>query len=326
MMRWIAQWLKAGARPYRDERGIALLASLMAMALMTVMVVDFTYSVSSGAQLAANQSNELRADYLARSAVNVGLALLAEDALRKGLGQTHADGLTDLWATPFPPLPVGGGYASVMIIDETRKINVNALVAQNGTVNTTTAATLEALFTNVGVSLDIIPALIDWLDPDSVVTNGGAEAQYYEALTPPYAPRNGPMPTIGDLKMVRGVNELTFLTLNKYLTTAPEQRVNINTAPPEVLLAVDPQLANSPSAVQAILEARQKEPFTDLSSISSMAQMGTEGANLSSLFTIQSDYFTITGIGSYAGTRKFVYATVRRSAQGPFYLASWHED
>src|SRR3972149_4046143 len=98
-------------RPADNQRGLAMLATLMAVALMTVLVVDFTYSASASFRSSANQINALRAAYLGRSGVNVGLGLLAQDARNDALSQQAYDGLDEVWAMPFPPLPVEGGAA-----------------------------------------------------------------------------------------------------------------------------------------------------------------------------------------------------------------------
>ena len=57
----------------RNERGVAMLAVLLGVALMTLIVVDFAMTSGLGFVSAANQANELRAGYLARSGINVGL-------------------------------------------------------------------------------------------------------------------------------------------------------------------------------------------------------------------------------------------------------------
>ena len=303
---------------------MAMLAALMAVTLLTVLVMDFAYSATAGYRAAANQMNELRADYLARSGIQVGLGLLAQDARNDALSKTPYDGLDEMWASPFPPLPVGGGTASVTIVDETRKLNINQLInANNGSPNATFAATLARLFELINVNPEIVPALIDWIDPDSSLTQGGAESDYYLGLMPPYEPRNGPIPTIADLKMVRGVDDQTFIRLAQFLTAAPDTKVNINTAPPEVLMALMPQLANQPQMLQAILGSRPYHSSSDFSKIPGFSAL-TKGATNS--FTTQSDYFTITGTGTFAGARTFAYATVRRNGVGPMLLSYWHED
>ncbi len=52
---------------------------------------------------------------------------------------------------------------------------------------------------------DVADAIFDWLDPDDEPRPDGAEADYYEGLNPPYSPRNGPVASIGELLLVRGV-------------------------------------------------------------------------------------------------------------------------
>ena len=76
-----------------------------------------------------------------------------------------------------------------------------------------------------------------------LISSQTGRADYYLRLTPPYEPRNGPMPTIGDLRMVRGVDDATFMKLRNYLTVMPEIRVNANTASPEVLACLEADLA-----------------------------------------------------------------------------------
>jgi hypothetical protein len=219
----------------RNERGVALLATMLAIALMTIIVVDFTSSSAMGYLSAANHANEIRAAYLARSAVNVGLALLAQDtraqtaqsAASGGGGGTTAtnqpvDSFASVWAIPFPPIPLNGGTVQLAVVDEARKFNINKLVIRaipgvpltpqqtttspNG-VATPAAGTpvagtpgaalptpgvgqpdIDAInqFTRLvmmlGISPAIIPPIVDWLDPDSIESMGGAESDYYLGL------------------------------------------------------------------------------------------------------------------------------------------------
>jgi general secretion pathway protein K len=315
-------------RKDRRQRGVALLATMMAVALLTILIMDFTTSTSIAYRSAANQANQLRAYYLARSAVNVGLALIADDARKAALSnQPRVDSLQSIWALPLPPLPVDGGWANLSVVDEARKLNINQLVAPNGQVNPAFAETLTRLLTILGLDPTlIIPPLTDWLDPDSINTPGGAESDYYLGLKPPYEARNGPMPTIGDLRMVRGIDETTFRRLRNFLTTTPSVRVNINTAPPEVLMAVAPQLQESPSSLQSILEERVNQPFTNQTEVSQLLVQTNGASTLPATLSTTSDYFTIAGLGSFAGTRTYVYATIRRTGPGPQLLLNWNED
>lgn len=311
----------------RSERGIALLATLLAISLMTILVVDFTTSSALGYRAAANQADELRALYLARSGIEVGIAVLERDSLMDAQQQTPYDSLHDIWALQVPPIPVEGGTVSVSIVDEARKLNINQLYNLRARqVDDNFVQVIARLFEGIGVSTDLIPVLVDWLDPDSVDSPGGAEADYYLRLTPPYEPRNGPIPTIGDLRALKGVDDATFMQLAQYLTAAPEARVNANTASPEVLAALTPELSNNPDLVKEIVAAREYRPFLATTDVTNLPGIGQFVTRLTALLTTRSSYFTIVGQGEFAGARRRIYAVFRRNTNGSAMLISWHED
>jgi len=65
-----------GGKARSRERGVAMLIVLTWLALMISLVADFTYGTSVDAAQAANARDELRAHYLARSAVNLSRLLI----------------------------------------------------------------------------------------------------------------------------------------------------------------------------------------------------------------------------------------------------------
>ncbi|MGH9343318.1 MAG: type II secretion system minor pseudopilin GspK, partial [Terriglobia bacterium] len=292
---------------------MALLATLLAVAMMTILVMEFTTSAALGYREAATQADELRAYYLARSGIQVGCELLEASALMQ-IGsqngpQSAYDALDQPWAMPFPPIPVDGGTISLSIVDEARKLDVNQLIdPRTRGINPAYAQIIARLFENTGVSTDYLPILVDWLDPDSIQSEGGAEADYYLRLTPPYEPRNGPIPTIYDLRELRGMNDRTFSILKDFLTAAPEPRVNINTASPQVLASLTPLMSNNPEIVKEILSVRSEQPFRTVADLGNLPGLGQATNNLTPLLTTRSNYFTITGQGQFAGARKRIYA------------------
>jgi general secretion pathway protein K len=316
------------------DRGIALLATLVSVALMTLMVADFTTSAALGYRTAANQADQLRAYYLARSGIQVGLAVLARNSVIEANDQHPHEGFDQAWAQPIPPISVDGGTIFLSIVDEARKIDINSLFNQSKMqTDGTVAEILLRLFSNINVSPDLLPVLIDWLDPDSIESEGGAEADYYLRLKPPYEPRNGPMPTIGDMRMLKGMDDATFMRLSQYLTTIAASQsgafipaVNVNTAAPEVLAALLPQLENDPELVGQLVEIRQVRPFVQITDVLNLSGISPFEQNLSPLITVSSNLFTITAQGEFAGARRRIYATFRCNNNGTAMLQNWHED
>ena len=258
---------------HKYDRGIALLATLLAISLMTLLVVEFSTSAALGYRAAANQADELRAYYLARSGIQVGLAVLAQDSVSKSRAKHQYESLDQVWAQPIPPIPVDRGMVSMSIVDEDRKLNINKLFnQQKREPDEQFAAIVTRLLSNIGLSPALVPILIDWLDPDSIESDGGAEADYYLRLIPPYEPRNGPMPTIGDLRMLKGMDDITFLRLSRYLTAHGRRHaasccINANTALPEVLAALTPELEDNADLVKQIVDVRDIRPFSQITDL-----------------------------------------------------------
>jgi len=309
----------------KNERGVALLAVLLGVALMTLIVVDFAMTSGLGFMSAANQANELRSSYLARSAVNIGLGLLAADARADAKTSTPIDSLSDVWAMPFPPMQLEGGTVSLSIVDEGRKINLNAMV-QNGVPNPPAILKVQRLFTVLDVSPDLVQGIIDWITPNNGTGLSGGIGDYYAGLKPPYQPRYGSMPTIGDLQMVKGFNEAVFNRVSPFLTVMPETAVNANTAAPQVLAALEPELTEDQKLVVAILDARALRPFSQPTDIANLPELGQIGQQLQKDVDLKSQFFTVTGTGTYAGARKIITATFHRESSGIGTLAAWHED
>lgn len=56
-----------------------------------------------------------------------------------------------------------------------------------------------------GMTEEIADAILDWIDADDEAREYGAESSYYSQLSTPYSPANGPMQSVEELLLVRGV-------------------------------------------------------------------------------------------------------------------------
>jgi type II secretory pathway component PulK len=86
--------------------------------------------------------------------------------------------------------------------DESCRLNLNTLLLADKTKAGSARTILLGL---PGMTEDIADSILDWIDSDSEPREYGAEADYYAALSPPYAPRNGPLETVEELLLVKGV-------------------------------------------------------------------------------------------------------------------------
>jgi general secretion pathway protein K len=223
-----------------SERGVALVAFTMAVSLLTVVAVGLATTATTGERLAANALAVADAEALARSGVAAARAALADAA-----GLDAPDTLRAPWALPLPPQPVGDGVVRVVIEDEARRLDVNTM-----------GDALGPLLARLRLDPRIADAVLDWTDADDVARPSGAERAWYRGERPPRAPANRPLGSVGELALVRGIDGETLERLRPLVTTAGEDGVNPNTAPPDVMLAVWPD----PTRVGELLAARTRGP------------------------------------------------------------------
>ncbi|MCZ6876327.1 MAG: type II secretion system minor pseudopilin GspK [bacterium] len=225
-----------------DEGGIALVITLLVVALVTVLVLEFHFDAVVELDLAANYAEDVQAYHLALSGVSFARALLLRD-------DDSADGMEDLWHSIslipacFPPQQLlsmagdgggsifldtlgegqgqdavgdGQGCVSLRIVDEQGKLPLNALMPEGDSSdpNPIWRPIFEAFFVNFQIDEDLLDALVDWIDVnDQSGGIGGAERTYYAGLEHPYEPPNKPMRSLGDLRQIRGFDYETLAKL-----------------------------------------------------------------------------------------------------------------
>src|SRR3990172_9408115 len=222
----------------RGERGMALVLTLLVLVLLVTAVLEFDRSTRTMVKAAGNFRDGMKAFHLGRSGIAAAQALLKDDLVRHG----GRDDLTELWATPLPPFPLGDGTVAAWIQDEGGKINVNTLVTPSGTKPSVPLQIeqLKRLFRLKGLDPAPVDAIVDWLDRDEIEEPSGAESAYYERLDRPYRCRNGRMDTLAELHLVKGISDEVYRAISPYLTVyenkfGGDNKINVNTADPLVL-------------------------------------------------------------------------------------------
>src|SRR6185436_18758180 len=143
----------------------------------------------------------------------------------------------------------------------------NDMLDKDGNKQQRNVDVFRRLFTVLGVDPRILMAIVDWIDADASpqVTPPGAEQPYYLGLSPPPRVRNGPLLTLRELALVRGVTPTVLARLEGFVTVLPITkglRVNVNTARAEVLYALSDGLLADPGVVDRVISSRDSEAFT----------------------------------------------------------------
>jgi general secretion pathway protein K len=245
-------------------------------------------------------------------------AVLKDDKTRT----RDVDSLDELWATPYPPYPVGDGTVALAIQDEGGKININRLVNDIGKVpkDDIVRQELRALFTLKEIDPGVVDAIVDWIDYDDIPEERGAENSYYQGLDRPYACRDYYIDTLSELHLVKGVTDEVYRTISPYLTVYPvnmPHKINVNTADPIVLQALrfrrDPNAPSEPAwsseEVERIVAAR---PFKTVAEVFAAVGMSTPPLLLQQRLDKASSFFSVYSEGEVNGVRKSVIAVVDR--------------
>jgi general secretion pathway protein K len=229
------------SRPIVDEAGVALVVTLIIVTLVAIIVLELNYLTRVDIHAAANFRDGVKAYYLAKSGVTV-----VKEVFARNIRELEEIKNT-LLAGGSHTLPIGEGSVTVRVLDDTGKINVNALSLDTAPPQQTAGAVLpqaqqsagaqlakprrgaqpaeaetvspwlqptQDLFQRLGINPALVGALVDWIDADDIPTGtGGAESSYYRGLEKPYASRNGPMETIAELRLVKGFTDEVLLKL-----------------------------------------------------------------------------------------------------------------
>jgi len=257
--------------PKPDERGVALLLALLVLALLVALILEFDAEARREYRDAAAFRDNFKATVLTRAAVQAARAVVQEDLLRdKQTGQFY-DAPTDLWAFPIQNYALGDGLLSAQIEDEQGKLNLNDLAASGDpNAKKVKIARIKRLFDLLQINQDLVDSIVDWVDADDVPEPAGAETLYYQSLRPSYRAANGPLQTIRELRLVKGMTPEILDKLFRYVTVYPregESKVNINTADLIVIQALDPSITQSMAA--EIIQGRPFKNILDLDNVAS---------------------------------------------------------
>jgi general secretion pathway protein K len=268
------------------QRGVAIVlamgvVALAAMAAGTIMVTQSTWA----------RQSELTADHVqAQTLVQTGVDWVRA-VLRDDRRLSSVDHLGELWALRLPPMPVENGTLEGYIEDQQGAFNLNNLV-KGGKVSLAQLARFRRLLSILALPPALADALADWIDTDSEPQpQDGAEDGYYLALQPPYLAANRPLTDVAELALVRGFDGNVRARLRPFVTALPRfTAVNVNTASPEVLVAVVEGL--DLDGARALTAQRERTYFRGFSDFFSQLPSGLTAA--AEDITVSSDYFMAT--------------------------------
>lgn len=301
----------------KNDKGFILITVLIIISLLFPVVLSFYGKSQINLLQAENFRDTIQASRMAQSGVEVAIGLLTSD-------DATYDGRTDKWALSFPVIDEENMRVEVTIIDDDSKININTLIGKDGKLNNDIKDRLRSLIERLGGKSNFVNTVLDWIDPDNIVTEpGGAEDNEYKEFG--YTAKNGAMDTLDEFFLLKGFDKELFGKngLDKFITTAPtDGKLNINTAPIEILF----DLGFREGLVQEIVNARENEPFRQLEDIWRVLGIDSKSLpqGIDQKIKVNSSIFTVRSTCTTKKVIKGIEAILQRDKEGVKVL-SWRE-
>ena len=269
------------------QRGFALIAVLLVLAMVGVLGAEFAYSMRLEATSVRTYKDTLTAAHLAEAAVEQAIREVAGDVMHAVLAEDgnltfYNRNRLELKRLPRTNVPLGVGRFSYRITDEEALLNLN----------TSPPDRVERLLQALGIEKSdrdtINDSIQDWRDPNEEHRLNGAESEdYYLKLPLPYRSKNSNLDSVSELLQIKGITPTVYHGtggkpgLAAYVTVKSPGQVNINTASCVVLRA----LGFGDAECSIVEQARRDGPFTSVP-----GQFGGRGLSLTTrTFRVEAD-------------------------------------
>jgi general secretion pathway protein K len=261
----------------KRQRGIALVTVLIAIAITLVISNQFGTSTNVDLIAAANYRDQMRAHFLARSAVDLSELVIRLqqriDNIKALRGQVQITDFADQVLMAFCGSPemvqasvgfdssaakgLGADIGTCGIVGqittEDDKINVNCANGNDATAATLKSA-LDALvffpaYDPVFEEADAegyrrdralqVSSIVDYIDANGQRNRerGTTEEYGYENLKDPYKPKNNYIDSVGELKLARGVDDRFWTLFGSSFTVYGSCKTNISALSNSQLIA-----------------------------------------------------------------------------------------
>ena len=205
----------------RSEEGIALIAVLWSLVLLSIIAASVSWDARTSTRIARNMADNAGVRAAADAGIQRAILDLIGSAAQNEAGKFRADGTVYFWR--FANCTV-----QISIQDELGKINLNQAPE----------ALFAALFGSVGVELGVAQsladAIADYRDSDNFARVRGAEEANYRAAGLTWGPKNAPFQTLEELQRVLGITAEIYRRVAPYLTIYSTAAINPSLAGPRL--------------------------------------------------------------------------------------------
>lgn len=297
-----------------SQRGVALLAAVLVVALAAVLVAAV---LDQSEATLARTRNLLRAEQgwelMRGMEAWTGTVLMQDLESAPGI-----DSRDDAWAQDLPPLDVPGARILGHLREQNGCFNLNNL-HHDGEDDALARSRFERLLRALKLDLAIADQVADWIDADTLPRAHGAEDTALLSKQPPLRAGNQPFVHVSELRLLPAVTPEVYARLAPEVCALPYgSLVNLNFASPAVWMS----LADTMTPSQAERLAREgRARYESLDAVSQeLEQLGLVGVPLSG-YGVGSDWFVLEATILSDGIA-FVYSSqLQRRTDGVHVMA-----
>jgi general secretion pathway protein K len=256
-------------RPWR-QRGVAVITALLLTTLAISIVASLFWQQQVQVRSMENQRLHLQTKWILRGALDWSTLVLFQD----GIDHREYTSLDQVWATPLAETRLdqyvererveGENFDASLsgnITDACSRYNLRNLAKTRGHPEEDQVAILGRLLRNVQLDPGLARRIAVYVAAGMPV---GAEPPDKDTPAAPVTGAPVKILQVEDLLAVQGVTPAIVERLRPFVTVLPETTlVNVNTAPPEVLAAVVPDM--SMSGANTLIVRRKQAPWRDIS-------------------------------------------------------------
>jgi len=259
----------------RSQRGSALIITVLIVTILVALVVEFAYEVYIDTSALSNWTNAQKASLIAKSGQTLSAKYLEE--ARKSL-YTYE---------PEVELPVEKDFGAntrliIRIEDENAKFNINRIIYQDGKVNEDVFPLLKKLFEYLSINPKLADAIADWIDSDGIPREGLTDSENNA--------KNALLQSIDELKLIPGIDKITFDKISPYITVYGNNLINVNTAKLPVLMTLHKDMTET--LAKRIIDYRDTSPFEDKKHVQRVSGMESIGQVIK--IEVKSSNFRVT--------------------------------
>lgn len=292
------------------QSGAALVAALLVAAVAAASAAGLLYAQTLWIAEARSSNDAAQNRIAARAGIAWAAAILHQDSRT-----STVDHAGEPWATPLPPTDIEGSVISGSIRDLQGRYNINNLV-RDGVAQPKEIARYKRLLETLGLPAGLAESAADWMDADARrLGPDGAEDSYYLAQPERYRTPGRPLADIHELLRVKGYTTAVFTALKPYLAALPApSAINVNTAPPEVLMLASERLTLADA--RQMHAARSRAWFRDGADFAARLPAAARAVDAAEI-RVTSEYFLIDAQVQRGRALIEAQAIVHRSAPWP---------